>query len=99
MPLNRIISLIYVGLIVIDFIWFAVRAVKNGLAGKESLSAKNILFCILGYIFSVGVIILSWFRDFGLFGNIIFTGCALLAVELENRQLLGTLEEYDPDLQ
>ena len=94
MYLNRMIALIAVFLIIIDFIWFFVRGKKNGFANKKETSTKKTILKVTGiYILSFGIIALAFFREFGGIGDVVFCGCGVLGVELANRQLLGIDED------
>ena len=94
MYLNRMIALIAVFLIIIDFIWFFVRGKKNGFANKKETSTKKTILKVTGiYILSFGIIAIAFFREFGGIGDVVFCGCGVLGVELANRQLLGIDED------
>ena len=94
MYLNRLIALIAVFLIIIDFIWFFVRGKKNGFANKKETSTKKTILKVTGiYILSFGIIAIAFFREFGGIGDVVFCGCGVLGVELANRQLLGIDED------
>ena len=94
MYLNRMIALIAVFLIIIDFIWFFVRGKKNGFANIKETSTKKTILKVTGiYILSFGIIALAFFREFGGIGDVVFCGCGVLGVELANRQLLGIDED------
>ena len=52
---------------------------------------------IVIYAMSLGLLVVACFREFGLVGNIGFSGCALLAVEITNRYFLSKTNEYDEE--
>lgn len=94
MPQNRIIVLIAAGLIVLDLIWFVIRIIKNGL--KENDRSKiSIARSVMIYITAAALLVVAAFREFGLMGDIIISGCSVLAFEIENRQFLGLIDEED----
>lgn len=95
MPQNRIITLVSAGLVVLDMLWFLIRGLKNGFADKDTLSKAFILRSVFVYIFAAGIIAVSWIREFGLLGDIVFCGCGVIAFEIENRQMLGILNDED----
>ena len=88
MYLNRMIALVAVFFVLVDFIWFFVRGKKNGVSTK-----KTILKVTGIYILSFGIIAIAFFREFGGIGDVVFCGCGVLGVELANRQLLGIDED------
>lgn len=94
MYLNRMIALVSVFFVIIDFIWFFVRGKKNGFVDKNEVSSKKTVTKVTGiYILSFGIIVLAFFREFGGIGDVVFCGCGVLGVELANRQLLGIDED------
>ena len=95
MPQNRIITLVAAGLVVLDLLWFLIRGHKNGFISKENLTREFILKAIGVYIFAAAIIFISWFREFGRLGDIIFCGCGIVAIEFENRQMLGLINDED----
>ena len=95
MPQNRIVTLVSIGLVVLDMLWFVIRGLKNGFAEKETFSRAFIFRSVLVYIFAAGIIAISWIREFGLMGDIVFCGCGVIAFEIENRQMLGILSDDD----
>jgi len=97
MSTNRLLVLISAGLIILDMLWFAIRAKRNGLIAKEQRTKKFLLGVISGYVFAVLLLATFWFREFGILSDVVLCGCCVLAVELENRQLLGLIQKYDND--
>ena len=95
MPQNRIITLIAAGLVVLDMLWFVIRGIKNGFINKENLSRDFILKAVGIYILAAAIIVISWFREFGRLGDLIFCGCGIVAIEFENRQMLGLINDED----
>lgn len=95
MPQNRIITLIATSLVVLDMLWFVIRGLKNGFIEKENMSRDFVFKAVGIYIFASAIIAISWFREFGRLGDIIFCGCGILAVEFENRQMLGLINDED----
>lgn len=95
MPQNRIVTLVTAGIVILDLFWFVIRGLRNGFADKESLT-RNFIFKAVGiYILAVAIIAISWFREFGILGDIVFCGCGVLAIEFENRQMLGLISDED----
>lgn len=97
MPQNRMIILAALCLVVLDVIWFLIRGKKNGFITKEQCSKQLFVKAGAGYFLSLCLMVLLWFREFGLFSDIILAGCSVLAIEIENRLLLGSISEYDED--
>lgn len=95
MEQNRIIILIAAALMILDIIWFVIRGVKNGFNGVAQRTKAMLIGIFAGYIAAVAMLVIFWFREFGIFSDIILCGCAVLAVELENRQLLGITGSYE----
>ena len=95
MPQNRIITLIASVLVLLDMLWFVIRGVKNGFINKENLTKEFVLKAVGIYILAAAIIAISWFREFGRLGDLIFCGCGILAVEFENRQMLGLISDED----
>lgn len=94
MYLNRMIALVGVFFVLVDFIWFFVRGKKNGFIEKNGVSTKKTILKVTGiYILSFGIIAIAFFREFGGIGDVVFCGCGVLGVELANRQLLGIDED------
>lgn len=91
---NRIIAIIAVFLVLVDFVWFFIRGKKNGFISSSDLADKKYPIKIIGiYVLSAGIIALAFFREFGTIGDLVFCGCGVLGFELANRQLLGIDEE------
>lgn len=97
MPVNRIIVLIAAGLVVLDVIWLFIRGKKNGFTGKEEFSRVMLIRIISGFLMSVCLLVVLWFREFGMIGDIVLCGCAVLSVEVESKLLLGS-SQYDEDM-
>jgi len=97
MSTNRLLVLVSGGIILLDMLWFLIRAKKNGLISKEQRTKRFMLGVISGYVFAVLLLSTFWFREFGLVSDVVLCGCCILAVELENRQLLGLIQKYDND--
>lgn len=94
---NRIVALVVVVLIVLDMIWFVIRGKKNGFRDPATITKGIIVRKIVIYAMSLGLLVVACFREFGLVGNIGFSGCALLAVEITNRYFLSKTNEYDEE--
>lgn len=91
---NRIIAIIAVFLVFVDFVWFFIRGKKNGFKKNPPEAGKNYILKVAGiYALSAGIIALAFFREFGAIGDVVFCGCGVLGFELANRQLLGIDEE------
>lgn len=95
MPQNRIVTLVACVLAVFDLIWFIIRGVKNGFVKKEEIDKPFIIRSVMIYLCAVAVIVISWFMEFGLAGDLVFCACGVLGMEIENRQLLGVLDEHE----
>lgn len=94
---NRIVALVVAVLIVLDIIWFVIRGKKNGFRDPATITKGIIVRKIVIYAMSLGLLVVACFREFGLVGNIGFSGCALLAVEITNRYFLSKTNEYDEE--
>lgn len=94
---NRIVALVVAVLIVLDLIWFVIRGKKNGFRDPDTITKGIIVRKIVIYAMSLGLLVVACFREFGLVGNIGFSGCALLAVEITNRFFLSKTNEYDEE--
>ncbi|MCI6891639.1 MAG: hypothetical protein MR852_06370 [Treponema sp.] len=94
---NRIVALVVAVLIVLDMIWFVIRGKKNGFRDPTTITKGIIVRKIVIYAMSLGLLVVACFREFGLVGNIGFSGCALLAVEITNRYFLSKTNEYDEE--
>ena len=94
---NRIVALVVAVLIVLDMIWFVIRGQKNGFRDPATITKGIIVRKIVIYAMSLGLLVVACFREFGLVGNIGFSGCALLAVEITNRYFLSKTNEYDEE--
>ncbi len=94
---NRIVALVVAVLIVLDMIWFVIRGKKNGFRDPATITKGIIVRKIVIYAMSLGLLVVACFREFGLVGNIGFSGCALLAVEITNRYFLSKTNEYDEE--
>lgn len=94
---NRIIVLVAAGLILLDIIWLLIRGKKNGFVEKDQFSKVMVLRIVSGYTMALCLILILWFREFGMIGDIVLCGCSVLGVEIENRLLLGTVSEYDDE--
>ena len=94
---NRIVALVVAVLIVLDMIWFVIRGKKNGFRDPTTITKRIIVRKIVIYAMSLGLLVVACFREFGLVGNIGFSGCALLAVEITNRYFLSKTNEYDEE--
>ena len=97
MHTNRIVVLVMVILIVLDMVWFFIRGKKNGFRDSSTISKGMILRKAVIYLMSAGLLVVACFRDFGLVGNIAYSGCALLVVEINNRYFLSKTNEYDEE--
>ena len=78
-------------------IWFVIRGKKNGFRDPATITKGIIVRKIVIYAMSLGLLVVACFREFGLVGNIGFSGCALLAVEITNRYFLSKTNEYDEE--
>ena len=94
---NRIVALVVAVLIVLDMIWFVIRGKKNGFRDPATITKGIIVRKIVIYAMSLGLLVVACFREFGLVGNIGFSGCALLAIEITNRYFLSKTNEYDEE--
>lgn len=94
---NRIVALVVAVLIVLDMIWFVIRGKKNGFRDPATITKGIIVRKIVIYAMSLGLLVVACFREFGLVGDIGFSGCALLAVEITNRYFLSKTNEYDEE--
>lgn len=94
---NRIVALVVAVLIVLDMIWFVIRGKKNGFRDPATITKGIMVRKIVIYAMSLGLLVVACFREFGLVGNIGFSGCALLAVEITNRYFLSKTNEYDEE--
>lgn len=95
MPQNRIVTLVALGLVVLDMIWFLIRGIKNGFVDKEILTRAFVIKSIVVYIFALAIIVITWIREYGILGDIVICGCGVLAVEIKNRQMLGIINDDD----
>lgn len=94
---NRIVALVVAVLIVLDMIWFVIRGKKNGFRDPATITKGIIVRKIVIYAMSLGLLVVACFREFGLVGNIAYSGCALLVVEINNRYFLSKNNEYDEE--
>lgn len=94
---NRIVALVVAVLIVLDMIWFVICGKKNGFRDPATITKGIIVRKIVIYAMSLGLLVVACFREFGLVGDIVFSGCALLAVEITNRYFLSKTNEYDEE--
>lgn len=94
---NRIVALVVAVLIVLDMIWFVIRGKKNGFRDPATITKGIIVRKIVIYAMSLGLLVVACFREFGLVGNIAYSGCALLVVEINNRYFLSKTNEYDEE--
>lgn len=88
MSTNRVIVIIAFALVLIDMIWFVIRAVKNGFDDKSNWNKSFIIKEVLIYLCAVGIIVLNIFMEFGTLGDAVLCGCGVLAVEIANKELL-----------
>lgn len=95
MSFNIICAIIALGLEVIDVISFLIRLKKKGSISKESFDRSFIVKLIIIYISVLVIPLICFFMDFGRTGNIVLCGCAVLGLELANKDLLaaGNTEE------
>jgi len=88
MTLNKICALVAFGLEVLDLITFLIRLKKAGPLNKEAYDKPFITKLIVIYACVVIIPAICIFMDFGTVGNIALCGCAVLGLELANRDLL-----------
>lgn len=88
MSTNRIVVIVAFALIIIDMVWFVIRAVKNGFDDKSNWNRTFILREVFIYLCAIGIIVLNIFMEFGTLGDVVLCGCGVLAVEIANKELL-----------
>jgi len=90
--LNKICALVAFGLELVDLLFFALRLLKSKKNDDFDKSAFEKNFLIKLIVIYVCVIIIPgicFFMDFGRVGNITLCGCAVLGLELANRDILN----------
>lgn len=90
MSFNRICALVALGLEVLDLISFLIRLKKNGALNKEAFDRSFVVKLIIIYVSVLIIPLICLFMDFGRTGNIALCGCAVLGLELANKDLLAT---------
>lgn len=88
MTAHRIISVGAVALLLIDLLWFLLRLLR-GRGGRKPAEKGFLLREVMIYLCSAAIIVLCFFMDFGVAGNFVLNGCAVLAAEIANRQWLN----------
>ena len=85
---NRIVVLVAAGFVVLDMLWFIIRGKMHGFRPAEKITKYDIVKKSITYLLAAAVIGISWFREYGLAGDIAVCGAGVLAFEVTNRYFL-----------
>ena len=91
MKINYICLLIAEILILLDIIWFLIRFFKNR-PSREKFTRFYIIRLTAIYLCVICLPFLTIIVDTGLTGNIIISLCAVIALEITNKDILQPLD-------
>lgn len=88
MPAHRVINFIAIAAIVVDIIWFVLRVKKDGWGDKSDWNKSFLAKVISIYIVALMIVGLSFFITFGNLSDVVLNACAVLGIEIANKELL-----------
>lgn len=88
MSAHTVINCISIAAVLIDVIWFLLRVKKNGWGDKSEWNKSFFTRVISIYVVALVIIGLSFFITFGNLSDVILNACAVLGIEIANKELL-----------
>lgn len=94
-PLNKIFAVAAYVLELLDFVWFLIRIKKQGLKSKDLFTKSLIAKIVVIYLCVLVLPAICFFINLGLMGDIALCGCAVLGMEMSNKDLLAEKESEE----